>query len=275
MNTLLSKVLFPLGILILAFTAMSNTGGRAGSGNSAATLAPGDGTTTCASSFCHGTNSFDPSMTVEVSDSDGNQVTEYTLDQSYTVKITIDAGSGNPLGYGFQVVSLDGEDSNYNAWGTDLPGGTQVSNLSNGREYFEHSNVLPSNTFEVEWTAPAANQGDITFYAAGIAANSNGNSGGDGGTSTSFTLSAPIISDVNEVNLISNSVLYPNPTVDIITLDTDWTIGQTQILNHSGKLVRSFDKIPNQIRTADLIPGLYILKMTSGDQVSILRFNKI
>ena len=275
MNTLLSKVLLPLGLLILALATMSNSGGRAASGNSAATLAPGDGTTTCASSFCHGTNSYDPSMSVEVSDTDGNLVTEYTLDQTYTVKVTIDAGSGTPIGYGFQVVSLDGEDNNYNAWGSNLPGGTQISELSNGRQYFEQTNALPTNSFEIEWTAPAEVQGDMTFYAAGLAVNGNGNTGGDGGTSTTFTLSAPVMSNVDDTFVKTNLLLYPNPTTQILNLDSEWTQGQVEVYNHAGKLQITFENIPSQILTDQLSPGLYILRIVNGEQSITQKFNKI
>lgn len=275
MNTLLSKIFLPVGLFLLAFTIMSNSGGRAGAANGTATLAPGESTSTCANPSCHGTNSYDPSLTVEVSDSDGNLVTEYTLDQSYTVKLSITAGSGTPIGYGFQMVSLDGNDNAYNAWSTDLPGGTQVVELSNGREYFEHFTRLPDNTFEIEWTAPAANQGDITFYAAGIAANGNGNTGGDGGANTTFTLSSPVMTDVSETFDDVNVALYPNPTSEFLTLDTDWKQGHISIYNHSGIQVLSFNSIPNKIETSTFTPGVYFLILTVEDQVITQKFNKI
>jgi len=275
MNTLITRVLFPIGLCILAFTVMSNSGGRAGAGNGTATLAPGESASTCANPSCHGTSNYDPSISVEVIDDNGNAVTEYTLDQSYTVKLSIVAATGTPAGYGFQMVSLDGDDNNYNAWGTDLPTGTQVVTLNNGRDYFEHSTRLSDNSVEIQWTAPALNQGDITFYAAGIAANGNGNSGGDGGANHTFTLSSPVMSDVVETLNKSTLSVYPNPVNHTLTLESDWSEGQVQIYNYSGKLVSSSLVLPRQISTSALDPGLYLIKISNGNQVMTTRFSKL
>ncbi len=274
MNTLLTKIIFPLGLCILAMTVMSNSGGRAGAANGPATLAPGEGASTCANPTCHGTNNFDPSLSIEVSDGDGNLVTEYTLDQSYTVKLSIVAATGTPAGYGFQMVSLDGDDNAYNAWGSDLPSGTQVIMLNNGREYFEHSSRLAENSFEIQWTAPSTLQGDITFYAAGIAANGNGNTGGDGGTNNTFTLS-PVISDIDESLQSSQLTLSPNPTSHRLNIETDWSHGDVQVYDYTGNLVQQYQTLPSYIMTHDLTPGLYLLKVRNGDQVLTQQFVKL
>ena len=67
-----------------------------------------------------------------------------------------------------------------------LDGETQVSFSSSfGREYIKHT--LPGtaagqpegHAWSFEWTAPPDDVGPVTFYAAGNAANNNGNNSGD------------------------------------------------------------------------------------------------
>lgn len=78
------------------------------------------------------------------------------------------AGTFSNVDASTQVLCEDG--SNRPASGACAPG---------FREYIEHTRPSSSNTFTVEWTAPGAGSGAVTFYAAGNAANGNGTQSGD------------------------------------------------------------------------------------------------
>jgi hypothetical protein len=249
---------------------MSNSGGRANFGNSAATLAPGETTQTCSSSSCHGNNSFDPVMNFTIIDENGAEVTSYEFDKTYTVNINISANLGTPIGYGFQAVSLDGLDNNYNAWGTEFSPGTQISELSNGREYWEHLALLPDNTFEIDWVSPSSDLGDITFYGAAIAANANGNRSGDGGTNTTFTLEGPTVSDVEEIEDRFNVTILSSATSNgQLTYQSNSSIDRISILNTRGGLIHTYVNPPTSVDISMLSSGLYIVNFqTSGSHVS-------
>ena len=85
--------------------------------------------------------------------------------------------AGTPDGYGFSMICLDANDNNYNGW-ANASSNAQLS-TSAGRNYVEHDGISSSNEFTVDWTAPSASTGDVTFYVGANAVNgADGNSGG-------------------------------------------------------------------------------------------------
>ena len=126
---------------------------------------------------CHFGGSFAPSVSVSLL-SGSTTVTSYTAGNSYTVHITMTAGSGTPSGYGFQVTcAMASNYSNINNWGT-LPSNTQNISLSS-RNYVEQSNTLSSGTVNIPWTAPTAGTGTVKFYLAGNIVNGDNSDFGD------------------------------------------------------------------------------------------------
>lgn len=258
-------IISTLGLILLGFSLMSNSGGRANIGNSAATLAPGETTQTCSSSSCHGNNSYDPVLNFTVINENGVEVTSYELDKTYTVSINISANIGTPIGYGFQAVTLDGLDNNYNAWGTEFSPGTQISELGNGREYWEHLALLPDNTFEIDWTSPSSDLGDITFYGAAIAANANGSRSGDGGTNATFALSGPTISDVDDIEHILDVTVFSNATTrGHLNYESNLPIDRILVLSVQGGLVQTFENPTTSLDISLLSQGIYIVNFQNN-----------
>ncbi len=254
--------LFGLLALILL---QSNAGGRADVGNSGATLAPGDGNTTCASSFCHGTTNFNPQMTIEVFDLESNPITSYIPGENYTVKLTTVA-SGSPAGYGFQMLAVDSNDGVYNGWdGSSLPGQTQITTLA-GRDYVEQTSLRTSNVAEIVWTAPQVGSGDITFYGASLAANGNGSPGGDGGTTTNVSLPENESSNTSDLNNLILST-YPNPVQDMVRVDYDRSSIAIQTLVLTDINSNRVTQVSNQdaLSMSGLISGIYILHITTSE----------
>ena len=131
---------------------------------------------------------------------------DYKPGQQYTV--TVKTSQEDAILYGFEVTAINrlgtqaGTLSVTNATRTQFDEGPVGPN-NLWRQYIFHTSsglfdpkVFGSNTWSFTWTAPAQKIGKIDFYAAGNAADSNGNSGGDYiYTTSSSTLSGSALSN--------------------------------------------------------------------------------
>lgn len=176
------KQLYVLGGLLAAFFLMLSFSSGPGSAGRAVTGAPGE--PTCA--MCHAGNAFNQTTTIEVKDNSGNLVTGYMPNTNYKVSVNINAGNGNPSGYGFQMTSLVGNSADTDRWGA-LPNGVNKVTVSGGT-YVEHNSTSDNNVFVLDWTSPDANSGTVDFYATGNAVNRNGGTSGDDPNATSLSL---------------------------------------------------------------------------------------
>lgn len=221
--------LFPIVLFFLG-----NSGGRAlvvGQGN---TGAPGDQTIggqalTCASSSCHGSGSASGIQTgilIELYDSGGQKIDAdgYLPGQTYEVRITVEVLSGNPAGYGFQAVCLNGpKGQNAGTAGTwsDPGANVQIATANaTGRTYAEHKGVSASPVFSVNWTAPTENSETITFYVCGNGVNGNGNSGGDGGACSTLEVAKNTTTSSQQQTISKEPSihLFPNPVISTANL---------------------------------------------------------
>lgn len=225
---------------------------------------------------CHSAGAFSPELTLELLDNN-TPVTGYEPGRLYRLRATINA-TGNPTAYGFQTVALRGDDDlNAGTFG-DPPTGMNVVEL-NERDYAEQSFPNPNNTFEIEWTAPESGSGEVRFYAACVATNGNGSSGGDG---SSF-LTEPLILDevLSSVSIVDKPFVdlkvYPNPVEEDLVLSvTSGASGtyQMNIFDAQGRLMES-EKLSlvsgNNRRVFDVsnFPiGIYSLQLTDGVESS-------
>jgi hypothetical protein len=110
--------------------------------------------------------------------SDGvTPVTSYVPGTTYNVAVTFStAGSKN----GFQIVALNPSNAQAGTIAI-IPGtGVQLLNGSAGKKYVTHNTTGNSQTqWGFQWTAPATNVGNVTFYLATNQTNANNNSTGD------------------------------------------------------------------------------------------------
>ena len=68
---------------------------------------------------------------------------------------------------------------------------TSLQTGTNGRQYVGHKNANANpniSTWTVNWQAPSANVGTVTFYATGVASNANGANSGDNNYFSSITV---------------------------------------------------------------------------------------
>ncbi len=106
----------------------------------------------------------------------------YTPGQTYSIQVRHQTTDTTRRRWGFEMTSLAnnvaaGTFANVNANTRIISGG--------GRSYIEHTtsgtfqNQTSGATWTFNWTAPASNVGNVTFYAAGVQANNNGSESGD------------------------------------------------------------------------------------------------
>lgn len=144
------------------------------------TGAPGEGNCT----QCHSgnaVNSGNGSLTI---DGPGS----YTPGETYTFTVTLQDPGQSRWGFEFTPRNLG------SLTATDAVN-TQISNAG-ANHYIKHTSTgtfdNTSNgpvSWSFDWTAPASDEGEITVYAAGNAANSNNNSTGDFIYTASFAVS--------------------------------------------------------------------------------------
>ena len=214
------------------------------------TGAPGEGT--CAS--CHGSFPLN---------SGGGMFTIAGLPANYLsgqeVDITITLTQSNRALYGFQVTVVDDAGSQAGTLIVTDSARTKTvaGGVGGGRVYIEHTlnGTTPSATNRGSWTfrwrAPATSAGRVTFYAAGNAANGNGNPGGDFiYTATAVTQPAAQLAPTI-TNLNPNLAAAGGPAFTLIVTGTNFV---------SGSIVRwnNFDRATNMISGTQLtasIPG--------------------
>lgn len=257
------NILFILGLLLLAISLMSNSGGRAAVQNNGSTGAPGENT--CGQAGCHASGAFNPVAQIKVEDMDGNQVTEYFPGSTYKVTLTNQANGAS--GYGFQITSLDPNDNRIGEW-SNQSANAQISALTN-RTYLEQNSTSSTNVISADWTVGATESGDVTFYAATNAVNGNGGTSGDGTASTSITIAQAVTSS-KELDLKSIT-LFPNPSHDIIYISSDMSIEQYEIYSVLGTRVVSDVVHNNQMDISLLKMGTYLVRLSSSNGETITK----
>ena len=280
--------------LMLGFGSMvlvSYSSGYAAANLEGATGAPnatgGGKETTCQQ--CHGSGgpiTLQTSATIEVIDTvTGNKVTAYAPGKVYKARVTINKVSGNPVGFGFQMVSLiDATKADIKGW---LNPGANVTivNLTSGqkRSYAEQPKRSASNIFEVNWKAPATASGKVTFYAAGNGVNGNGTDGGDAGCVATLSLTEGTVS--NDEILTQGIALSLYPTV--VTSELQYNIATTatgryilKIFNIEGQLLQQQNLLlqeganQSSIDVSALPQGAYFVHLSDGRLVQSRKFIK-
>lgn len=156
------------------------------------TAGPGEDSAGCAQTGCHvGTGNPTRDSGVEITLPDGDHYTP-GVKQRWQVRVTGAAGAI----YGFQVSARLSDDSQAGTL-TPVDARTQVLCADNRNppcradapiQYVTHTMADSSNSFEFEWTPPDTDRGPVRVFAAGNAANGNGQNSGDRIFLRNFTL---------------------------------------------------------------------------------------
>lgn len=193
-----------LGLLALYVFTTSSSLGRATDDNVGNTGAPGENQL-C--SNCHNNGSYGTvNASIQVFETGTtNPVSFYIPNTLYDLRVTVTGSMGSPLGYGFQLTTMTGTNTPYAAY-SNLASNVKQKAITTGaqagRTYLEHNGVLNNNQFNFKWTSPSS--GNVTFYASGVACNTNGGSGGDRAGNSNLSLPmAPNLSVSSAVTPIS------------------------------------------------------------------------
>ena len=183
MNRTQLSLILSTGVLGLAL--MSSSSGVAEIQNQNRTGELGAGTT-C--NLCHGGGNYNASVDITVLDpNSGQAVAEYLPGEQYVLEVAI---NGTSPRFGMQATAVDAIGGNAGTFTNPSPN-TQLEAVG-ARHIFEHNSSSTTNTFTVDWTAPATG-GEVTFYASGLAAGGSTSSGGDEYSGATLTLPEAMI----------------------------------------------------------------------------------
>ncbi len=252
---------FLLAIPIAAFIFLGYSSGQV----SPYTGSPGDGGNTCAVCHSGSTNhNATPTITTDI------PATGYESNQTYTVSVSVTSDVSK---HGFQLTA---EKNGGTKTGTFTAGtGSQTTNSSN--HAVTHTNAGNSQTeWSVTWTAPATDEGEITFYAVVNATNSNNSDSGDQVVLTNLSIphSTVGLADFNTLEF----AIYPNPTTDYLQITTTETFEQSaklNISNNQGQLVMKQNLNSNtRVDVSELSSGIYFVQLVSGNKLGMKKFIK-
>jgi len=242
------------GILIMSYPKLTTAyvGGSPGG----KTNSPLDGSN-C--TMCHSgsLNSGQGSITI----SSNIPATGYVPGETYT--ITIEGAHPSYTKYGFELTA--------ESFGTKV-GGFTITNSSqtklvnnNNSVTHKSSGTLGSatKTWTVNWTAPAAGNITVDFYAAGITANGNSNNSGDNVYTDLYSVNEIVIISVSEISKTVN--IYSNE--NNIIMEGNQNLSSISMYNILGKRVFNAQKtqLPYTINRSNFPSGIYIINSIGSD----------
>lgn len=267
---IVSSVLIFSGIVIFAPDAKSNQSGAV-SNYSGVNSALG----TCAKSGCHsgGANTGPGNVSI----SSNIPGTGYIAGQTYQLTVTVASGGNNGNAFGF---ALSGAKTGSSVIAGTFANTDNSAQPKSSGQYVTHTLAGTANggntvsrSFVVDWTAPAAGSGAVTFFAAGNSANGNGANSGD----NIYTGTLAISEDMSTVSLEENQQnrieVFPNPVSDLVSIrnaaSADWTLKVTDLTGKT--LVSRRVSAPQYLLDLSALPGgMYLLQVESGN-TSVLK----
>ncbi len=227
------------------------------------TGSPGDGKN-C--TFCHfGT----PEVKTDIITSDIPQ-TGYVPGQTYTVTITLN--SAGTTRFGWQLSPQNNSGDLLGSFGT-APAGSRF--FGTGNKYFTHTmagtNSADSKTVSIEWTAPNAGTGEVTFYGAFNISNADNNTTGDKIWTSSLTVSEEGTTSVKEASKAGFSV-YATQNGELVVRELTVPVDRAnlELYDLKGNRIRSWknQEMGNgawRARVDGLAEGVYVLRLRSGN----------
>jgi hypothetical protein len=197
-----------------------------------------------------------------------NVVTNYTPGTTYNIAVSMNSSS---VKNGFQIVALTSANAQAGTITLIPSTGTQIKNGASGKKYVTHTSAGTAQTaWAFQWTAPASDVGNITFYLATNITNNNDSDNGDaiylsqhifGSTagiqeqSVNYNLEVAYLKNNNSLSVNYSSLKAGESALNLTDLSgksvfTE-TLGDTEI----GENTKSV-KLPS-----DLKAGIYIVHL--------------
>ena len=276
MKNLTIKITFIICVIILLITLDQNN--LMSSSSAAPFCYMGDpvAAPVCATSGCHGggqINAF--TGNISITSNAANNI--YKIYSTYTITYTV-TESGK-VRFGFESVVLN---SSNNAIGTFtvINSANTYSAISSGRRFVGHVNAGSNKVWTVKWKAPSTYGGPVTFYAAGNAANGNGNAdAGDHIYKSTLILYPAVNAGISEqaAGQIKLS-LYPNPASNEVNVETTDASTSIDLYDINMKHVLSF--IPEnpsngifktKINISSLQTGVYFVHVQTKNEEAVTK----
>jgi Secretion system C-terminal sorting domain len=257
-----------------------NDDGRAGR-----TGSPGE--STCVTN-CHNTFALnDGTGSVTISSPDLVNW-EYFVGDTYTINVTVTRSANNLFGVG--VECLDGSSPIQNAGTLIITNSAETQIKTAVVSTVSRRNVVHqlnggvgtgTKTFSFKWAAPTTDQGTVTFYVAGNAADGNTLRTND----HIYTINQPVTSapfnSVRDEESNSAIQISPNPATDNITVKYTGAAGtalSVDLISMEGKLIQSLyageaDGTQQKLNLSipPLAAGIYFVRVTDGNTSSVKR----
>ena len=219
---------------------------------------------TCSKSGCHNGGTQTGTVTFT------GLPTEVEPGKAYTVTATC-ASTAAKTG-GFQLTVIDG---NYAKSGNLVAGTNQELGTQGARQYVTQSKLGTYTggklAYTFTWTAPAASANkNISFCAAFLLANGNGNNNGDvsvtGKTTVTFKTSA-----TNDPALEKAMTVFPNPTTNQLNISLlEVENANFTLSNEAGQAVISSKlESKNNFDVSNLARGIYFAKIQVGAKQAV------
>lgn len=225
----LKNILPVWGVLVILFIVSTGSVFAFSSGPpNEKTGAPNENT--CAQAGCHAGNDLNVSggsLMLTIPET-------YIPSEVYTIVVNLSREGQSR--WGFEMTALDADGASAGSFEADDAGNTQLSE-ANSKQYIKHTSIgtaqgtNDTHSWELEWTAPDADIGSITFYAAGNASNGNFNPVDDY-IYTTQSESTPAIPVEPGVNFIGD--------VEQLTTDAQTGVTYTFQLTNEGNTVDTF-----------------------------------
>ena len=202
------------GLFIVLTAGTNSSSGKAGYTNS-----PGEGNCTsgCHSSFA--VNTGGGSISISSTNMPMMPSMMYDSGVTYHMIVTV-TRTGNSL-FGVCVEALDATGNNAGTLVITNSAKTQIKtrliSTVTRRSVVHQLNggaSVGSMAFTFDWTAPATNIGDVTFYFAGVAANGNGTNAGDYVYYSNQVVPFNTLDGISNLNAADKISIYPIPVQD-------------------------------------------------------------
>lgn len=132
---------------------------------------------------------------------------EYQPGNTYTFSISMSTGT---IKNGFQVTALDASNTMAGSWVITDALRTKIVS-GGGRSYVTHTGSgNTQSSWSMDWTAPASDVGDVTFYAATNASNNNGQDSGDQIYLSQLTIGSATGTGISQYQMMQDALeIYP------------------------------------------------------------------
>lgn len=183
-----------------------------------------------------------------------------------TYNVIISYTQGSKTKYGFELSAENNSGIKQGTFTSDskskILGNKNATHIGSGSVF-----IGGVATWNLQWTAPLTDFGDVTFSAVVNASNSNGGSSGDAIFLEQKVVSASTVGITENLKQVIN--VYPNPTTDYISLNGLTNKAQVEIYDSVGKQVmRTNVKPTGQINVQRLPRGNYFVKIVDNQFVT-------